>query len=232
MLWSADNAPLPHITQNTVVSSLTLTNTLQPTAPHEALGPWDPWGAQVLCRLSGNNKRAGVVVFKLPRITRNETKNTGLIGVSGKADTSPMHNKCVAKPHIPNAQWGHHPKVWSPICDATAEHLAYPSMGVGCKIRKNQITCCWTKPLKRVSLCRHCFFFHIQSTSLYHNENGDIHNRTIPTQMSLQAGDKDVSYKTFQCTPSWWHPVSRVSRSSAPLSASQSSLQTLTPHPP
>ena len=47
-------------------------------------------------------------------------------------------------------------------------------------------------------------FFHIHCTGLHDNEGGDIYDRTIPTQMSLQKGDKDLPCKTVQCTPKWW----------------------------
>ena len=48
------------------------------------------------------------------------------------------------------------------------------------------------------------FFFHIHCTGLHHNEGGDIHDRTIPTQMSLQKADKDLPCKSVLCTPKWW----------------------------
>ena len=45
------------------------------------------------------------------------------------------------------------------------------------------------------------FFFHI---GLHHNKEGDIRDRTLPTQMSLQVGSKDLPCKTVHCTPLRW----------------------------
>ena len=62
----------------------------------------------------GNNNRASVVVVEPGGTNRNETKNTGPMGVCGRANTSAMHSQCIAQPHIPNVQWGHwghHPRV-------------------------------------------------------------------------------------------------------------------------
>ena len=42
------------------------------------------------------------------------------------------------------------------------------------------------------------YFFHIHCTSLHHNEGGDIHDRTIPTQTSLQVVYKDLPCKIVQ----------------------------------
>ena len=49
----------------------------------------------------GNNKRASVVVVEPSGTNENKTKDTGPIGVSGRANTSSMHNKCINQPHIP-----------------------------------------------------------------------------------------------------------------------------------
>ena len=54
----------------------------------------------------GNNNQANVVVVEPRGTNRNETKNTGLSGVCGRANTSPMHYKCIPEPHIPDVQWG------------------------------------------------------------------------------------------------------------------------------
>ena len=66
---------------------------------------------QPLCR---PNDRASVVVVEPGGTNRNETKNTGPMGVCGRANTSAMHSQCIAQPHIPDVQWGHwghHPRV-------------------------------------------------------------------------------------------------------------------------
>ena len=44
-------------------------------------------------------------------------------------------------------------------------------------------------------------FFHIHCTGLHHNRGGDIHDRNVPTQLSLQVGYKDLACKTVYCTP-------------------------------
>ena len=69
------------------------------------------------------------------------------------------------------------------------------------------------------------FFFHIHCTGLHHNKGGNVHDRTVPTQMSLQVGYKDLPCKTVHCTR-------RVSLSRARVSAGQSSLKILTPASP
>ena len=48
----------------------------------------------------GNNNRASVVVVEPGGTNRNETKNTGPMGVCGRANTSAMHSQCIAQPHI------------------------------------------------------------------------------------------------------------------------------------
>ena len=48
------------------------------------------------------------------------------------------------------------------------------------------------------------FFFHIHYTGLHHNTGGNIHNWTVPTQMSLQVGYKDLPCKTVHCTLLQW----------------------------
>ena len=52
--------------------------------------------------------------------------------------------------------------------------------------------------------CQSCYFFNIHRTGHHQNQRGDIHNRTVPTQRSLQVGDKDLSCETLQCTRRWW----------------------------
>ena len=48
------------------------------------------------------------------------------------------------------------------------------------------------------------FFFHIHCNSLHHNKVGEIPDRTLQTQMSLQVGYKDLPCKTVHCPPLWW----------------------------
>ena len=142
----------------------------------------------------GNNNRASVVVIEPQSTNGNETKNTGLIGVSGRANTSRMHNKCIPQPHIPGVQWGQ----WAtyqgsgmPVCDATTKCPAQPSLGVGFNIgnkHANHMVLFRTGNIAEVNVTLPTlFFFHIHCTGLHHNEGGDIHERTIPTQRSLRV---------------------------------------------
>ena len=48
------------------------------------------------------------------------------------------------------------------------------------------------------------FFFRIHCTGFHHNEGGNIHDRTLPTQMSLQMGYEDLPCETVHCTPLRW----------------------------
>ena len=45
---------------------------------------------------------------------------------------------------------------------------------------------------------------HIHCTGLHHNKGGNIHDRTLPTQMSLQVGYEDLPCEILHCTPLRW----------------------------
>ena len=48
------------------------------------------------------------------------------------------------------------------------------------------------------------FSFHIHCTGLHHNKGGNIHDRTLPTQMSLQVGYEALLCENVHCTPLRW----------------------------
>ena len=158
----------------------------------------------------GNNNRASVVVVEPGGTNRNETKNTGPMGVCGRANTSAMHSQCIAQPHIPDVQWGHwghHPRVREARVGCNHKIPSTTIIGCGGEHRKqaNNMVLVRAGNIAQVNVTvPTLFFFDIHCTSLHHGKGGNVHDRTLPTQMSLQVGYEDLACEIVHCTPLRW----------------------------